>query len=232
MVVHALCVLVASMASVAAEGNDTIACGETSCRPASVCAGGSKQVNGRVFIGSVILGPGAAAKACPDAARYGAQDVAAGAIKVRVPGLFGFESCGRSFEISPWQPVVLTSGGNNWSNPYKNAHKKLAGRVEAARQQWLKDNNFVGGVRTFVNDAAPKKAEGAAADAPGAKASSEKIEPRAVIELPADMPRLKAKVRVLAPGESPARKATTTTRVLPRDAEAKTRLADAAPTKP
>ncbi|MCX5689691.1 MAG: hypothetical protein NTV94_07900 [Planctomycetota bacterium] len=236
MVLPALCVLVASMAANSADSScadHSKACSQKDCQPARMCAENCGTINGRVFTGAIIMGPSDSAKACPDAARYGAQDMAGDSIRVRVPGLFGFESCGRSFEISPWQPITSDSNGNHWSNPYKTAHRKLAGRVEAARQQWLKDNNFVGGVRTFVNDAASaKKSEPTAAKSPQANADSDKIEPRAVIELPPDMPRLKAKVRVLGPTESPARKATATTRVLPRDDQAQTQIAAAAPVKP
>lgn len=234
MVLPALCVLMASMTPTSAD----TACAATSggcCQNEvkAACKGHADAVNGRVFTGAVIIGPKDSAKACPDAARYGAGDMAGDSIRVRVPGLFGFESCGRSFEISPWHPVGLVADGNNWSNPYKSAHRKLAGRIEAARQQWLKDNNFVGGVRTFVNDAAAaKKADAPAAKSPQAKAESEKIEPRAVIELPPDMPRLKAKVRVLGPDESPSRKATATTRVLPKDQTPSTQVAAATPAKP
>ena len=233
MVLPALCVLMASMTSNSPDSS----CADQSkacCRNdhQADCKDHPGSINGRVFTGAVIIGPKDSEKACPEAARYGAQPMAADSIRVRVPGLFGFESCGRSYEISPWQPVGLVSDGNNWSNPYKSAHRKLAGRVEAARQQWLKDHNFVGGVRTFVNDAAAaKKADAKSAASPQAKAGSEKIEPRAVIELPPDMPRLKAKVRVLGPNESPARKATATTRVLPKDPQPSTQVAATNPAK-
>lgn len=226
MVLSALCVLMTSMVSGSADtscASGPSACCQKACDAGSACG---SSVNGRVFSGTVIVGPRDTGKTCPDAARYGAQDRAGDSIRVRVPGLFGFESCGRSFEISPWQPVTLPTNGNNWSNPYKTAHRKLASRVEAARQQWLKDNNFVGGVRTFVNDAAAaSKSTAPGEKSPQAKAGGDRIEPRAVIELPADMPRIRSKVRVLAPGESPVRKATVATKVLPREAPAPAQVA-------
>jgi len=170
------------------------------------------SINGRLFMGAVAIGPGSTQPHDAPAA-YGAADKADAVVQVSVPGLFGFETGQRTYAISPWHPVTTPSGGNNWSNPYKTGHRKLAARVEAARQQWLKDNNFVGGVRTFVNDSVAGKVPSKAA----AEQSPKAIEPRAVIELPPEMPRVRSKVRVLGPDQSPVRTSKATTKVLPKE---------------
>lgn len=76
---------------------------------------------------------------------------------------------------------------------------------EKARQQWLKEHNFVGGVRTFVNDAyiAKHLPQHAMAKAES-KPSRGTIEPRAVIQIAPETPRLRSKMQV---------------RVLPADAQ-------------
>jgi hypothetical protein len=70
-------------------------------------------------------------------------------------------------------------------------------RFEEARNFWLKENGYVGGVRTFVNDAYAPKAEAAAPAGETTTVSAKtKIEPRATIQLPADMPRRSNRLRV------------------------------------
>ncbi len=163
------------------------------------------NMNGRVFASRP--GPVDSARA------FGAGQDAPATIVVRVPGLFGFESA-RSFEIRPFEPVTTESSGNHWSNPFSNASKKLAAKVEAARQQWLKDNNYTGGIRTFVND---KSGAGTKVGAASSEADSQ-IKPRATIELQPDSPRFRSKTRVMKQGESPSRSASrNVTRVVPQE---------------
>jgi hypothetical protein len=68
---------------------------------------------------------------------------------------------------------------------------------ETARQQWLKEHNFVGGVRTFVNDAyLARHLPGHVVAQAQAKPARDAIEPRAVIEISPETPRLRSKMQV------------------------------------
>ncbi len=86
---------------------------------------------------------------------------------------------------------------------------KLEGRanipLEHARQEWLKERGYVGGVRTFVNDAYvvgehdhdDDHVEGGRDHASNeGKPNGGKIEPRGVIELAPDVPRFKSRMQV------------------------------------
>lgn len=84
------------------------------------------------------------------------------------------------FSISPWSHI----GGDS------------LGYLENARNQWLKENGYVGGVRTFVNDLYLDGEH-------GGRHASREIKPRAVIELPDDMPRFRSRERVQAPAKAP-----------------------------
>lgn len=96
-------------------------------------------------------------------------------------------------EISPWDRVdALGPNASRASNPYTTARRILGERLEASRAAWLKDQGFTGGVRTFMNDTT---IWGSPGEAPEADASG-KIEPAGIIELPADMPRRKGRLRV------------------------------------
>lgn len=76
-------------------------------------------------------------------------------------------------------------------NAFEPITKNGLRRLEEARNFWLQENGYTGGVRTFVNDAfAGPKAEAQVSAASG------KIEPRASFELPADMPRRRNRMRV------------------------------------
>lgn len=68
-------------------------------------------------------------------------------------------------------------------------------RLEYARQAWLKENGYVGGVRTFVNDTL-RRPESVASAETAAKKSE--IVPRAIITVPIDMPRFKSHQEVRA----------------------------------
>ncbi len=85
-------------------------------------------------------------------------------------------------------------------------------RYEIARQLWLKEHGYTGGVRTFVNDAylANHLPVHAMAEAPADStivAKKGKIEPRAIIEISPDVPRFRKRmeVRVIREGEHLAR---------------------------
>ncbi|MBX3384674.1 MAG: hypothetical protein KF864_14315 [Phycisphaeraceae bacterium] len=169
--------------------------------------------NGRLWVGRPIIGgvTGSVRENAEDgAASYGAYGMGRETIVVRVPGMFAFEQA-RYGEIRPWEPV-RTDNASPYSNAFTRVHSKMARRLEEARQDWLKENNFVGGVRTFVNDAALL--------APATHASGARPEPRGVIELAPDTPRFKSRMRVQAPvphRRAQADRATSVVRVLPRD---------------
>ena len=61
------------------------------------------------------------------------------------------------------------------TNPYTRAIEKTQERLERARQDWLRDHGFVGGVATFVNAPARAASEGGSAELP---------KPRATIRMP------------------------------------------------
>jgi hypothetical protein len=95
-------------------------------------------------------------------------------------------------------------------NPWEGINQDGLKRLEAARNFWLQEQGYTGGVRTFVNDlyvwkkAVPEQARTHASAVPT---------PRATITLPADMPRQRRRIRVDAgspgtvacPGVGPAR---------------------------
>jgi len=161
------------------------------------------DINGRLYVGQIIMGNDSssvrattASNAFDDAARYGAAGAGNETIVVAAQGLFPFQRA-HFAEIRPFTPVdaAITSP---YSNSYTTAQKKLASRLESARQQWLKDNNFTGGVRTFVNDSSLMKS----AAQPNSQATVFPPEPSAVIELSPDTPRFKSKMRVMVPHQA------------------------------
>ncbi len=72
-------------------------------------------------------------------------------------------------------------------------------RLEYARQAWLKENGYVGGVRTFVNDTLTRP-EAVASAEPAAK--KHEIVPRAIITVPIDIPRFKGHQEVKSDDKS------------------------------
>ncbi len=89
-----------------------------------------------------------------------------------------------------WARVGQTAVGiNAWEPITQAGHQNL----ERARVEWLKENGYTGGVRTFTNPAF-----GRSAAAPLASAKKKLPEPRAVFELPPDMPRFKKRQEVKA----------------------------------
>ncbi|QYU67797.1 hypothetical protein J4558_23415 [Leptolyngbya sp. 15MV] len=139
------------------------------------------SASGRLWVGRIVMGGvEGGASGSVHAERYGAADQAGTRVMVEVEGLFAFQKSVVAV-IDPWQPQNDRSGRRNpYTNPFTNAHDALGDRLEAARQQWLKDNGYVGGVRTFVNDAALVGKPKAEADA---SKSGERIEPRATIQV-------------------------------------------------
>jgi hypothetical protein len=151
--------------------------------------------NGRIWIGSITVGPQdghyASGANDPGAAAYGGVDV-----DQRVLARIGTEVVG----FSPW-----TSFSGNGLHRY-----------ETARQEWLKEQGYVGGVRTFVNDLYLEKVEHfAQADEPAA-GGRHKIEPRAIIQVAPEVTRLRKRmhVRVVSPSQPLARSADVAVRVV------------------
>jgi hypothetical protein len=76
-------------------------------------------------------------------------------------------------------------------NPWEAFHAEGLGELEAARNQWLEERGYVGGVRTFVNDLYVGNFMGNMAQ------QRSQIVPRATIEMPADMPRFRSREQVM-----------------------------------
>jgi hypothetical protein len=87
--------------------------------------------------------------------------------------------------ISPWQRI----GGEGFY-----------ARLEAARNEWLERNGYVGGVRTFTNNDHDHGHHGVASfGGEAAPAAPGVIEPRGIIRVPAEMPRFKPRMDVRGP---------------------------------
>ncbi|MFA6046645.1 MAG: hypothetical protein WC718_16795 [Phycisphaerales bacterium] len=92
-----------------------------------------------------------------------------------------------SVPISPWQ---------RWDD-------RSYIRLEASRQQWLAENGFTGGVRTFVNDAnfdwtGSGEAKYEIAQAAPARIDPATIQPRAIIELSPEVTKFRSRMHVNA----------------------------------
>ncbi len=86
-------------------------------------------------------------------------------------------------------------------SPWIKFHGETMKGYEAVRRQWLRENGFTGGVRTFVNDnPMPSEEAGKQTGLP---------EPRAIIELAPDAPRAKSRLRVEAGPSLPMMKVRT-----------------------
>lgn len=75
----------------------------------------------------------------------------------------------------------------------KEQPAKIRQHIEDARNQWLKENGYVGSVRTVTNPAAALKPARHAID----------LTPKAVIPAPDDQPKLRSRMQVQAPTSSP-----------------------------
>jgi hypothetical protein len=147
-------------------------------------------INGRLYkgvpmIGGVEVGP----KSDLDraAGAYGAYGEENNRIQAEVQGLFHFHPT-TLVEFSPWTSVPEQKTSDA-SDAYSRGYEKMAHRAEEARQQWLKDNNYVGGVRTFVNDAElyPMPPEARKSELP---------KPRGIIELSPEVPAFRSRMHV------------------------------------
>jgi hypothetical protein len=148
------------------------------------------DINGRIFKGAAIIGGmdvGPRTDLAHAAASYGAMGDEAVRVQAEVQGLFRFHPT-TTVEFSPWTPVP-TQKNSHASDPFSRAQEKMARRAESARQQWLSDNNYTGGVRTFINDAELYPA-------PAAAKKSELPQPRGVIQLSPDVPAFKSRMHV------------------------------------
>lgn len=84
-------------------------------------------------------------------------------------------------------------------NAFEPITKNGLRRLEEARNFWLRENGYTGGVRTFTNDAfAAPKTEAQVNPDPSREVVrvNGKIEPRASFQLPEDMPRRRNRLRV------------------------------------
>jgi hypothetical protein len=154
--------------------------------------GNQATINGRVYKGRAIIGGadiGTNTDAAHAAASYGALGEEGVRVQAEVEGLFRFHPTA-TVEFSPWAPVPQQQKSPA-SDAYSRAHNKMAQRAEDARQQWLKDNNYVGGVRTFVNDAVLY-------NRPTPRPTTSTIQPRGVIELNPEVPAFKSRMKVEA----------------------------------
>lgn len=169
-------------------------------------------INGRIYKGRVIIGRhevGARTAAADAAIAYGALGEEGVRVQAQVEGLMRFHPVA-TVEFSPWTPVAEQQA-SPYSDPYSRAHQKMARRAEAARQQWLKDNNYVGGVRTHVNDAVLH-------NLPAATPQTTLPAPRGVIEINPEVPAFKSRMQVNAGPASLTKLASRgVVKVLPKD---------------
>jgi hypothetical protein len=132
--------------------------------------------NGRLHVGHVILGNTRSELEAPaqsdwSARNYGTFSDGSERVYVRVHG--------QVLGVDPWTPIE----GRQFSG------------LEAARVEWLKERNLLGGVRTMVNDAAiSRKAEQPRVEATAKPRRA--IEPRGIIQLRDEGTKLKSRMEV------------------------------------
>lgn len=141
------------------------------------------SANGRVWIGRTILGGVERSTPYgwgdPGPAKYGASEHDNTVIYVRVGGHV-------ITAVNPWERIDGT--GNLMT-------------LERGRQQWLRENGYTGGVRTFVNPRyGAVDTELTDAGTPGERAvpGRREIQPRGIIELREDIPRRRPRLEVRA----------------------------------
>lgn len=88
-------------------------------------------------------------------------------------------------------------------SPWQRLGREGQARLEQARNDWLQERGYTGGVRTFINDHALRRAMAeharASAATPAAQVEERReIRPRAVIELAPDVPRFRSRMQVRA----------------------------------
>lgn len=131
--------------------------------------------NGRLWLGERFIGG-----ETPDWSSPSYQNWAG-------PGPTAYGAVGAEMQTVYARVGKLTIG----INPWEAFNASGLGDLEAARQDWLKERGYVGGVRTFVNDLYVDRFM-----APMSQRQSA-ITPRATIELPADMPRFRSREQVM-----------------------------------
>lgn len=134
--------------------------------------------NGRLWVGRAIVGPGNGPYACPETEAYGAYGDEDALVYVRV-GLI-------TIGITPWERV----------------RPENLRQLRRAQDFWLAERGYTGGVRTHVNDLYARQHHAsaglAAAEAPARLERTGLPEPRGVIELSPETPRVKSRIRVEA----------------------------------
>ncbi len=138
--------------------------------------------NGRLWVGRPVIGgmngPYPLGWDSPGPEAFGAFDAQDEVVWARV-GLM-------TISISPWEEI----------------RPENLRQIRSAQQFWLRERGYIGGVRTHVNDLHVWKVQGkkamADAEQPAAKPTG-LPEPRMIIEVPADVPRIKSRIRVEAP---------------------------------
>jgi hypothetical protein len=98
------------------------------------------------------------------------------------PAAYGAGGCDDAVVVGIVNHTLVTF------SPWIKFHGETMKGYEQVRRQWLRENGYTGGVRTFVNDAPMPSDE--------AGAQSSLPEPRAIIELAPDAPRAKSRLRV------------------------------------
>lgn len=97
-------------------------------------------------------------------------------------------------------------------SPWVELHTNGLRNAERARIQWLREQGFVGGVRTFVNPraAASGEAMGDVSGEPGQLRPGIDFHPRATIRVPANIRRERPRFQVIRPVQAePVAEATT-----------------------
>lgn len=134
--------------------------------------------NGRLWVSRPIVGPGNGPYASPATEAYGAYGSEDALVYARV-GLI-------TIGITPWE---------------RDRPENLR-QLRRAQDFWLAERGYTGGVRTHVNDLYarphPESSGLAAADTPARLERSGLPEPRGVIELSPETPRVRSRIRVEA----------------------------------
>lgn len=135
---------------------------------------GDNRSNGRPFAGREVSASSSSAdpRDSGAAAAHGAAGSEGAVILVHVGHRY-------TVAINPFEPVGNLSIGD------QKMPMEVRKTLEEARQRWLKDNGFTGGVRTFTNAAAPAEAK-----------SAKDIKPRGVIELSPEATKFKKRMQV------------------------------------
>jgi hypothetical protein len=149
-------------------------------------------VNGRIYKGRPIIGGaelGVRTQDAHAAASYGAFGQEGDRVQATVEGLHRYHPT-TVVEFSPWAPVG-DQQASPYSDSYSRGHQKMAQRAEEARQQWLIANNYLGGVRTHVNDATLY-------NLPAPRPQTQTPAPRGIIEVAPEVPAFKSRMQVKA----------------------------------